>query len=244
MQRWLTEIEAGIAAADVAAKQARERALDPTVIDTAARTAMQDSEFLGQRLRAALPRLQVRLDEVRAQEYLAAWREEFKEVEARRDTLAAELKEIYPTIEAKLADIFQRIAECDKEVSRINGSAPSGEPLRLREVELAARDLEHFTRAAASIAHELKLPRLGGAEQAGVAAAAPVRPGFVRACAVQPSLLGGLGAGDGRRRPYPAGAAGARRCGGAETWQWSSALGPPATHFRRWSLTGHFAVTD
>jgi hypothetical protein len=64
----------------------------------------------------------------------------------------------YPAVETKLTDILQRIAECDKEISHINATAPSGEPLRLREVELAARDLEHFTRAAPSIAHGLKLP--------------------------------------------------------------------------------------
>jgi len=68
------------------------------------------------------------------------------------------LKETYPAIETKLTDMLQRIAEADKEVARINGSAPDGVPLRLREVELAARDFEGFTTAAPPIAQELKLP--------------------------------------------------------------------------------------
>lgn len=68
------------------------------------------------------------------------------------------MKETYPAIETKLTDMLQRIAEADKEVARINGSAPDGVPLRLREVELAARDFEGFTTAAPPIAQELKLP--------------------------------------------------------------------------------------
>jgi hypothetical protein len=47
--------------------------------------------------------------------------------------------------------LFQCVAEVDKEVSRINGTAADGLHLRLREVKLAARDLECFTTAAPSI---------------------------------------------------------------------------------------------
>lgn len=63
-----------------AAKRAREEALDPTVIDAAARTAVLESEFLSQRLRAAMPRLLARLDEIRAQEYATQWRADYAEV--------------------------------------------------------------------------------------------------------------------------------------------------------------------
>ena len=42
--------------------------------------------------------------------------------------------------------------------SCINGSAPAGVALRLREVELVARNLKGFTRDEPSITNELKLP--------------------------------------------------------------------------------------
>ena len=45
----------------------------------------------------------------------------------------------------RLVDLFARIAEFDKEVDRLNGSAPAGESRRLRGVELTARDLNDIT---------------------------------------------------------------------------------------------------
>ena len=55
-------------------------------------------------------------------------------------------------------DLFTRQKACDEKVSRINGSAPAGVKLRLREVELVARNLEGFTRDMPSITKELRLP--------------------------------------------------------------------------------------
>jgi hypothetical protein len=60
-----------------------------------------------------------------------------------------------------------RAEEVDKEVSRINGSAPDGEHRRLLGVELTARDLERFTTANPSITQQLRLPAFDrGAELA------------------------------------------------------------------------------
>jgi hypothetical protein len=156
----IAETEHASAAAGEAAERERERALDPAaVVDAAeARTAMEHAAFVRQRLHAALPRLQARLDEVRTQETLAAWGEDFKKVEVRRDALATELAETYPMLAKKLIDLLNRIAAIDKEVGRINGSAPYGANLRLREVELEARGLDRFTLDTPSIAKELRLP--------------------------------------------------------------------------------------
>jgi len=156
----IEETEAAATAADAAAEAEHAKALDLLASPDAAkaRAAMERAAFTRDRLRTVLPRLQQRLLEVQEQEYAARWRIGYAEVETKRDALAAELREMYPPIVARITDLFTRIRACDHEVSRVNGSAPSGEPLRLREVELAARDLEHFTRAEPSIARELKLP--------------------------------------------------------------------------------------
>jgi hypothetical protein len=58
---------------------------------------------------------------------------------------------------AQLVDLFERTEAVDKEVSRINGSAPSCEQRRLRQVELVARGLDNFTRADPPITKAVQL---------------------------------------------------------------------------------------
>jgi hypothetical protein len=143
----ISEVETAAAVADKAAEQARKRALDPTVIDATTRREAEDAAFTRDRLRAALPRLQERLQQVQAAEYAARWETDFEQVEGRRNELAQEYAAKYPRLVAHLVDLFERIEGIDKEVSRINGSAPSCEHRRLRQVELVARGLDNFTRA-------------------------------------------------------------------------------------------------
>jgi hypothetical protein len=123
-----------------------------------ARAAMEDAAFTRDRLRTALPRLHARLKVVEGAEYLARWEPDFKRVEAQRDALAAEMREIYPAAVTQLADLFQRMAQCDRECSRINGSAPDGEHRRLRRVELTARGVEGLLQPNVWISEELRLP--------------------------------------------------------------------------------------
>jgi predicted transcriptional regulator len=152
--------EAAIAEADQAAETARGTALDPALSPDAksAREAMVAAEFDRDRLHTLLPRLQERLLQVQAAEYAARWQADFEQVEGQRNELAQECAATYPRIVAQLVDLFERIEAADKEVSRINGSAPSGEHRRLRQVELVARDLKGFTRGEPSITNELSLP--------------------------------------------------------------------------------------
>jgi hypothetical protein len=72
--------------------------------------------------------------------------------------LAAEMHESYPAAVAQLVDLFQRMAACDREPSRTNGSAPPGDHRRLRKVELAARGVEGLLQPDVFIAEMLRLP--------------------------------------------------------------------------------------
>lgn len=119
---------------------------------------MQSAESTRDRLRNALPRLQARYQEAAAAEYLTRWRSQCQVVEAERDGLAAELRELYPDFVTKIAGLFTRIAANDAEITRLHQERPAGVSLRLLGAELVARGLEDFTRDTPSIGKELKLP--------------------------------------------------------------------------------------
>src|SRR5450759_867893 len=156
----IAEVETAIIAADKAAAMEREKALDPLASPDAAkaRAAMEDSAFTRDRLRNVLPRLQARLTELQAADYAARWQADIDQVEGRCNQLAQEYAATYPRLAAQFVDLFSRAEAVDREVSRINGSAPSGEHRRLRQVELVARGLKGFTRGEPSITNELSLP--------------------------------------------------------------------------------------
>ena len=163
----IAEVEGAAQAADENATRAREEALDPAVVVDTAKVgaAVVTAELTRDRLQAALPRLQQRHKEVQAKEYAERWHEDFGQVEAKRDALVEELR-VYPAMVAKLVDILSRIPAIDAEVSRINGSAPSGVKDRLLKVEQQARGVEGFgvsgawdPRGLLALAADLKLPK-------------------------------------------------------------------------------------
>jgi hypothetical protein len=156
----MSEVEAAISSADAAAAAEREKALHPALSPDAkaAREAMQAAEFARDRLRSVLPRLQERHRQVAAQEYLTEWRADFETLTVERDTLAAELCELYPELETKIVSLFARIAANDEKLSRLHQARPAGVALHLRSAELEARGLESFTRSEPSIAERLRLP--------------------------------------------------------------------------------------
>jgi hypothetical protein len=108
----ITDTEAAISAADAAAEAERVKAFDPIASpDPAkARAAMEDAAFTRERLRTVMPRLQTRLKQVKAAEYLAGWGPEYERLKAVRDALAAEMKEIYPRVTEQLVSLLQRMA--------------------------------------------------------------------------------------------------------------------------------------
>ena len=163
----IAETESAIATADKTAEEERAKALDPALSPDpkAAREAMQAAEFSRDRLKTLLPRLQARHKQLQAKEYEARWYAEFEGVEAKRDALVEELR-VYPAMVAKLINILSRIPAIDAEVSRINGSAPSGVKDRLLKVEQQARGVEGFgvsgawdPRGLLALAADLKLPK-------------------------------------------------------------------------------------
>jgi hypothetical protein len=154
----IEEVEAATHAAVTAAEEARARALDPLVLDASARAALQDAEFLTERLQTALPRLRERHKEAAAEEYLAQWRKSYDELEIERDRLAAEMVEVYPAFVAKITDLFARIAAHDAELSRLHLARPVGVSHHLLGAELVARGLEAFSAAVPSIASQLQIP--------------------------------------------------------------------------------------
>ena len=156
----LQETEAAIVAADEAAKQLAERALDPVLSPdpVEARTAMEDAAFAANRLRTLRPRLQARLTEVQAEERLAQWRDDYEAQKVARDALASELRELYPEVVAKLTDLFARIAANDEELSRLHVARPAGVALHLNSAELEARNLDAYSRDNPPLAEKLKLP--------------------------------------------------------------------------------------
>jgi hypothetical protein len=151
--------ERAIPEADQEAETARSMALDPVLSPDAkaARAAMEDAAFTRDRLKTLLPRLQERLQLAQAAEYAASWEADFAQVEGRRNELAQEYAATYPKVMAQLVDLFTCAEELDKELSRINGTAPPYEHRRLRQVELVARGLDNFSRADPPITKAVQL---------------------------------------------------------------------------------------
>jgi hypothetical protein len=163
----IAEVETAIVAADKAAEMEREKALDPLASPDAAkaRASMEDAGFIRDRLRNVLPRLQARLTELHAAEYAARWEPDFEQVQAQRDELAQGYAELYPKLAGQLVDLFERIEAVDKEVSRVNGSAPEGEHRRLRQTELVARGFDNFSRVDPPITKAVQLPDWANSEK-------------------------------------------------------------------------------
>ena len=122
---------------------------------------MDDSAFRRDRMQTAVIKLGDRLRELRAQEEDARRWVAYEKAKAERDKLAAELKELYPSFETRLADILGRIETSDQEIERVNTRArPSGAD-RLLGAELVARGLGGFTSGISDIpriTRDLRLP--------------------------------------------------------------------------------------
>jgi hypothetical protein len=136
VQTLITEVEAASLSSNEAAERARERALDPVFpakeVAEACRQ-MEDAAFARDRLSAAVPRLQGR-------RWIA-----YEKVKAERDKLAAELADVYPAVEHKLADLLARIDANDRQIEHINERALPAGVRRLVVAELVARGLPSFT---------------------------------------------------------------------------------------------------
>jgi hypothetical protein len=150
----LIEVEAGVSAADKAAAEARQRALDPTIAETStARRETDDAGFRRDRLRSALPPLQGRYREVVAAEESGRWLPQHEAAKARRDALAARLPELYVPFLKQFVPLALEIEALNREIRRVNESAPrhGATGMHLDSVETAARGAEGLLR-------DIKLP--------------------------------------------------------------------------------------
>lgn len=144
----LAETEAAITQASTVE---RKMALDPTLSPdpTAARAAMTDAEFMANRLRTLLPRLQKRYTDVEAAEALTSWQSDRDRVEVRRNQAANKFMKCRDLI-AEMVAIFTEVEEVDHHVNRINSSSPPGQRT-LQGCELTARNLASFSSSDRSI---------------------------------------------------------------------------------------------
>jgi hypothetical protein len=156
--------EAASVSANASAERARTRALDPALsatAATAARRAMEDAAFQRDRLQVAVTKLRERLIAVKADEEDARRLRVYEEVAAERDRLAAELRDFYPDVAERLAELLARIVANDREVEHLNAHALPRNRGRLLCAELVARGLEGFVKNSLQtprITEELRLP--------------------------------------------------------------------------------------
>jgi DNA repair exonuclease SbcCD ATPase subunit len=140
----IAEAEGAALASGEAAERAKQRALDPALTANAvaeARREMDDAAFKRERLQTAVTRLQTRLKEVKAREENERRWTVYEALKAERDKLAAELKAIYPAIEAQLGELIGKLEKNEREINFVNGhQLPTGAE-RLQSAELIARGI-------------------------------------------------------------------------------------------------------
>jgi hypothetical protein len=154
----IAEVDVVAKHSDQQSREARALSVDSTVVDPAARSRAVDAELIAERHRNAITALQERHSAAVTREQLAAWHADADRVQAVRDQLSAELADRYPAITAELVDLFSRIAASDREIARINASAPGYDQRRLLSVELTARGIDRFGLNDKRIAETVRLP--------------------------------------------------------------------------------------
>jgi hypothetical protein len=256
----IEEIEAAATAADTDAEQARMRVFDRTVIDahkTHVALETAPSDVIVDRPRCSRERNVCR--RCRRQSTPRGGSSEYKQVEVKCDELARTYAE-YPKLVAQLVDLFGNAKAADKEILRINGSAPPADYRRLLAVELTARGLRSFSTADPPIAKGVQLPDWAHSVRMAWPPLRLFDPASFAPMPVDRRLSAEWGAGT-RRRPRHAGVTGARsyRAGGhsAQGLTWPATVGRRARLIRparrrmrglgppriseNWPLAGHFA---
>jgi len=165
----ITEVEAAILDNDAMIRECRAREVDPAVVDRRAGGRAEQSEIVARRLGTAVVRLGELQMATVAREEAAAWRADADRVQATRDQLADKFNSRYATVVQELVSLFTDMAACDREIDRINNSAPDSEGTRrLRKVEAVARGIDYAP--GTSIVETCRLPALlsgqYGAQQA------------------------------------------------------------------------------
>jgi hypothetical protein len=155
----LAEVKVAISMANHESAALRDKSVDITSAPEVAHQAIVDAEaatLARDRLQGVAPKIIERLADVQRSEERQRWLSDYNVV---RQTLsdAASLFREYERYSNNMMKMFVLAEHVDKEVSRINGSAPPGEHRRLRRVELEARDLDSFTLDRPSLASTVEL---------------------------------------------------------------------------------------
>jgi hypothetical protein len=160
----LTELiattETAITAAQATAKLEAERTLDPAVSSDAraAQRASEDAAICAGRLKTLLPRLEDKARSVVSADEQAKWRCQYETLKSERDKLAAELRQVYPTVVSQLVDVLAKSTELDGRLSQLHQGRPSGCKGTLLATELVARGLTEYSRDQPPLARELRIP--------------------------------------------------------------------------------------
>jgi hypothetical protein len=154
----IREVEAATTTAEETAKQERAKAVD-LVASPDPKTAYQrivEAEIFRDQLKTVLPKLRETLSAALAEESKERWLADYWRVRQQLDE-AVTLFKNYQQHAEQIAHLFAVAAEVDKEVSRINGTAPDGVHYRLLSVELTARGMGSFTLDNPSLSQTVEL---------------------------------------------------------------------------------------
>jgi hypothetical protein len=156
-----------IEALDERWREAQEQSVNPLRLDSdALRSEIDSIMFRTHRLRNGLVALQQKYDEVLEREQSTAWRANADRIQKTRDQLVDEFAQRYPELVGELVNLFNRVANVDKEIDRLHGAAPASESVhRLCKVEAKARNVD-FVQGGASIIEGCKLLNLTPGHQA------------------------------------------------------------------------------
>jgi hypothetical protein len=160
----VTETQTAIAAAEAAVTEAKKDALDTSRLPDpiAARDAIASAEFKSDWLKSALPKLQLRQQQLEAQSEYDDWRASFEAVKQKHAAAAGRLRSAYALV-PELVGALQEARAVDAEVHRVMQAKPyllpqsNGDGKSLPAVECAARGLRGVA-TGYSLMTDLKLP--------------------------------------------------------------------------------------
>jgi hypothetical protein len=138
LQSLIVETEAGVVAADAAAKREREKSLDPSTSPSDAEQASKRAsiaQLTRDRLRAALPRVRQRLAEALAQDRADKWHADADKVDG-MVAAAAERLAGYQKVAEQIVALLDEAEAANKEAERVNHYAPDGVHRRVEKVPM------------------------------------------------------------------------------------------------------------
>ena len=153
----IAEVEAAVATATQNVEAERTKAIDIAQSPNAeaAHRAVAEAILARERLRASLKKMRAKLSEAVAAEAQERWLVEFNRVQQKCEEAAAAFRR-YRELSQEIVHLFAITAEVDREIDRVNASAPDGMGQRLRHVENEARNLD-FSRDCPSLAKTVEL---------------------------------------------------------------------------------------